>query len=318
MYIVVRLFCALRPEPGTDRPRVVQMQPDRDEAHNGGVSNGVIASGVSREDGKFKSVRRIFRIMDLISERGEELTAKQLACELGTNLSSCYYLLGILADEGYIERVSQGGGYRIGPALSTLRESRPRNDFDSKVEPAVEELARRTQRHAYAAVLRDGEVVVTQVKAPPRSPPVGVAKGFHGASHALALGKALLAGMGSEYVDGYVDDYGLEAFTPRTIIRPAELHAQLNKVRMVGVATDFEEFASNLCCVAAPVLDGGGKIQGAIGLATTPRRIREEGQQLVGMVQWAAGEASALLGKEHCTNGRNAKNGKNGKNGEER
>lgn len=260
-----------------------------------------------REDEKFKSVRRVFRIMDLISERGEELTAKRLAREVGTNLSSCYYLLGILVDEGYIERISQGGGYRLGPALSALREGQPRSDFDIRVEPAVEELARRTQRHAYAAVLWDGEVVVTQVKSPPRSPPVGVVKGFHGASHALALGKVLLASQGSEFVDAYIDDYGLEVFTPRTIVRPAELHAQLNKVRMVGVAADFEEFARNLCCVAAPIYGEGGKVEGAIGLSTTPRRIREEGQHVTWTVQWAASEASNLLSREESGKDRHGK-----------
>src|SRR3712207_1943452 len=88
---------------------------------------------------------------------------------------------------------------------------------------------------------------------------------------------------------------GLEAFTPRTIVQPVHLHAHLNKVRMVGVATDFEEFAQNLCCVAAPVRSKSGKVEGAIGLSTTARRIRSEEQQLIEMVQWAAEEASALL-----------------------
>jgi DNA-binding IclR family transcriptional regulator len=87
----------------------------------------------------------------------------------------------------------------------------------------------------------------------------------------------------------------LEAFTPRTIVQPSLLHAQLNKVRLVGLATDFEEFAHNLCCVAAPVESKRGKVEGAIGLSTTAGRIHEEGRQLMEMVQWAAEEASALL-----------------------
>ena len=77
--------------------------------------------------------------MDLVSQRGEGLTAKELARELGTNLSSCYYLLNILADEGYIEKIS-GGGYSIGPAIPLLNEG-SRSDFDAKIEPVVEELA---------------------------------------------------------------------------------------------------------------------------------------------------------------------------------
>jgi IclR family transcriptional regulator, acetate operon repressor len=251
---------------------------------------------VGRKSGepKFKSVRRVLRIMDLVSRRGEELTAKELAREVSTNLSSCYYLLNVLVDEGYIEKIPRSGGYRIGPVAAMLRES-ARSDFDARIEPVVEELSQRAQRQAYVAVLSGGEMEVARVMTPPRSPPVGVVEGFHGASHALALGKVLLAGMGSEYVKGYIDDHGLEVFTPRTIVQPAQLHAHLNKVRMVGVALDFEEFAQNLCCVAAPVESERGKVEGAIGLSTTTSRIRGESRQLVEMVRRAAEEASALL-----------------------
>src|SRR5215212_11259959 len=244
---------------------------------------------------KFKSVRRVFRIMDLVSQRGESLTAKELTRELDTNLSSCYYLLNILADEGYIRKIA-GGGYTIGPTIPLLNEG-SRSDFDRKIEPVVEELAQRAQAHAYAAVLSAGEAVVTQAKAPKKRSYVGVVEGFHGASHALALGKVLLAGAGAEFVQEYIDNHGLEAFTPRTIVRPTQLHAHLNKVLMVGMATDFEEFAQNLCCFAAPVKSKSGTVEGAIGLSTTTRRVHGEGHQLMELVQWAATEATALLGR---------------------
>jgi DNA-binding IclR family transcriptional regulator len=266
-------------------------------SYSDGDSNNLPLSG-AKAGAKFKSVRRVFRIMELVSRQGEDLTAKQIAHEIGTNLSSCYYLLGILTDEGYIEKLPHRGGYKLGPTISLLSEG-SRSGFDSKIEPVVEELARRTQRRAYSAVLSAGEMEVTQVKAPPNSPPVGVAEGFRGASHALALGKVLLAGMGAKYVEGYIEDHGgLEAFTPRTIVQPALLHAQLNKVRMVGLATDFEEFAQNLCCMAAPVWSRRPKVEGAIGLSTTSRRIHDEGRRLTEMVQWAAEEASAMLKEE--------------------
>ncbi len=264
--------------------------------------SGEWSSSEARGDLKFKSVRRALKIMDLVSRRGEELNAKELAREMGTNLSSCYCLLNVLTEEGYIERVPRNGGYRIGPAVSLLNEGL-RSDFDSRVEPVVEELARQAQRQTCVAVLSGGELEVIRVKVPPKSPPVGVVEGFQGATHALAIGKVLLAGMGAEYVEGYISDHGLEAFTPRTIVRPAELHAHLNRVRMVGVALDFEEFAQNLCCVAAPVKSQSGNVAGAIGLFTTTRRIRSEGQHLIERVQRAAGEASALI-KEVVQEGR--------------
>jgi len=251
--------------------------------------------GEVQGDTKYKSVRRVLRIMDVVSQRGEGLPAKELAREIGTNLSSCYYLLNILVEEGYIEKIPRCGGYRMGPAIPLMAEA-ARGDFDLTIEPVVEELAQRAQMPAYVGVLSGGQVEVSRVKAPAKkSSPVGVAEGFRGPSHALAIGKVLLAGMGSEYVTEYVDAHGLEAFSPRTIVRPAQLHAHLNKVRLVGVATDFEEFTHNLCCVAAPVKERNGKVTAAIGLATTARHARSAGQQLVDMVQWAAGEASTLL-----------------------
>lgn len=258
-------------------------------------ANGVAPARELEIGPKFRSVRRVFKIIDMVSRRGQDLTAKQLAREVDTSLSNCYYLLHILVEEGYVERVPKNGGYRLGPAIAELKQN-ARSSLDATIEPVVAELAQRASRNVYTAVLSDGEVTVTQVKAPPDGPPIGIVPGFQGATHALALGKVLLAGQGSAYVDDYVDDHGLEAFTPRTITQPALLHAQLNKARMVGLATDFEEFALNLCCVAAPIQDESGRVEGAIGLSTTPRRIREEGQRhLIELVQWAGKEASTLI-----------------------
>lgn len=105
------------------------------------------------------------------------MSAKKLAHELGTNLSSCYYLLSILGEEGYIEKVCNGGGYRVGPAISRLSEA-SRSAFDRKIEPVVEDLARRTGRHAYAAVLSSGEMEVIRARVPPKGPPWGWGEDF--------------------------------------------------------------------------------------------------------------------------------------------
>ena len=70
------------------------------------------------------------------------------------------------------DRRADRGGYKIGPTISVLNES-SRSDFDSRIEPVVEELEPPAYRHAYAAVLSGGDVTVTQAKAPPKSPPVG-------------------------------------------------------------------------------------------------------------------------------------------------
>lgn len=244
---------------------------------------------------KFKSVRRALRVLELIAQRGEDLTTKQLAHELEMSLSHCYLLISVLIDEGYVERISHCGGYKLGSVITHLYEGYFRNRLDSRFDAIIDELAQRSHRHAYFAVIEDGETTVVDVKTPPNPPPVGIAKGFHGASHALALGKVLVAGRGDEGVEEYIDNYGLEAFTPRTIIHPATFKAHLNRVRTTKLATDFEEFTENLCCIAAPIEGAGGRVEGAIGVSTTARRIRDELHTLTDLVRWASREASALL-----------------------
>lgn len=195
---------------------------------------------------RFESARRVLKILDLVGRR-DGLTAKMLARELGVSLSTCYHLINVLIEEGYLERVSPGRGYRLGPAVPLLHERYSRYDPSSAVEPVLDELARRSKRHAYFGVHLEGAVTVTRVKAPHGSPPVGIVRGFHGASHGLALGKVLLAATGAEGVKSYVEEFGLEAFTPRTITRPTLFELHLDRVRERGLAMDVEEFAENLC-----------------------------------------------------------------------
>lgn len=184
------------------------------------------AEGGGQESARFKSTRRVFRILQLIGDR-EGLTAKLLAKELGMSLSTCYHLINILIEEGYIEKMQYRRGYRIGPTVSLLHQKSSRKDLSYRVQPVIDELAQRSMRHAYLGLLEDGAVTVAQVKSPPKRPPVGLVRGFHGASHALALEKVLIASSEAPGIREYVDNHSLEAFTPRTIVQPAQLEAHL-------------------------------------------------------------------------------------------
>ena len=93
-----------------------------------------------RGSSKFNTARRAFTILDLVS-RHEGLTAKTLARELGVSLSTCYCLINILVEEGFVEKIAYRKGYKLGPAVSLLYSRARKLDVDSGVEPVVEELA---------------------------------------------------------------------------------------------------------------------------------------------------------------------------------
>ena len=250
----------------------------------------------------YSSTRRVFRVIDRVSRAGDRLKVKALARDLEISVSTCYHLIGILLDEGYIERLPHHAGYRLGPTIPVLFERSRKSGSAAVIEPVLRHLARVADRTAYFAVSSEADdVVVTHVHSPPDSPPVGVPQGFIGPSHALALGKVLVAAGGSATINRYIEHHELRAFTSRTITDPTKLEAHLKEVRTRGYATDFEEFAKNLYCVAVPVSDESGQVCGAIGLATTAATPADDVKRLIRLARRAAQQISTELRGDNRT-----------------
>src|SRR5215213_1783394 len=93
-----------------------------------------------RHDGAaagYPSARRAFRIIDRVSHGGDGLDAKALARALGISRSTCYQVLGILIDEGYLRRLPEHAGYELGPELERLYECSRSTSIEAVVGPVV-------------------------------------------------------------------------------------------------------------------------------------------------------------------------------------
>jgi DNA-binding IclR family transcriptional regulator len=277
----------------------VESRPGRNAA--GVCSTPAAQATVSRLPGRshYTSTRRIFRIIDLVGRAGDGLTVKRLAGELGVSVSTCYQLVAILVDEGYIERLSSRPGYRLGPTIGVLFDRSRESGRAAAVERALRDLVRIARHPAHFAVLSESDdVVITHAHFPPDRTALGVPEGLCGPAHALAVGKVLLAGGGSVVVNRYTERHALQAFTHRTITDASALKAHVEQVRRRGYAADFEEFARNLYCVAVPVGGTCGTLSGAVGLATTAMSSADELRLLIWLARRAAHQMSNELGRE--------------------
>jgi DNA-binding IclR family transcriptional regulator len=171
-------------------------------------------------------------------------------------------LLAMLVDISVIEQTA--GGYRVGLRMFSLGALPPEAALREAALPHLEELHRVTGQTLHLAILRDADVVYLE-KLPGRK---GIATpaliGDRLPATCTAVGKALLAFAGEAAAD--VAAVPLRRKTAGSVASAEELRGQLDSIRRDGFATDREESAAGLACVAVPVL-AGGRAVAAISVA---------------------------------------------------
>src|SRR5215471_21019213 len=232
------------------------------------------------------TVRRSLEVLELVVTHSGKFTAKGLALHLGTSLSTVYHVINTLEDLGFVQPSSHGGGLEPGPAIARINRSMGEGaPAAERMRPLLREISDQTETRSYLAVWDDGdlEIVDVQGRFGVRELPT-LRKGFRGAAHALALGKVFLAHLDPSKWPGYARAPVLESFTDHTIRDPAVLARSLATVRERRLATDREEFAAGMCCIAVPLYDDGECIA-AIGISLGGLRFIYEGETLVHIIR---------------------------------
>jgi acetyl-CoA synthetase len=229
------------------------------------------------------TARSVLRVLTLLVQRPAGVRADEVARELGKSVSTAYYLLTSLCEEGFAVHARQGV-YRPARGLEELTASAetvtPEHPIHEGLAATVDDLFLLTRKRAYLGVVRSGKIEIVAFRGRqgvPRMP--GLGSEIRDSAHALAMGKVVLSLLGREAVVLYVAR-GLKRFTPYTITSGAALIAELDRARSDGFAVDREEFDENFCCVAAPILDEHGQFVAALGLSTSVHIFDQERDQL--------------------------------------
>ena len=243
------------------------------------------------------SVVRALRILDVVAAHPRGLTPKAISLKLDLHLSTCYHLLNTLAASGFLVRRLDTQTYVLGSKIAYLNSG-----FLQALEVLpvlrahVQTLHDTTGETAYLGQWQDDVVISAIVEG---MQPVRVQSlyvGYRGNAHAMALGKVLLAHLPLPQQARFFAQQALPACTPATITDAAMLQQELSDVRRTGYAVDVEEFAAELCCIAAPVVDCMGEAQAAIALSVPRSRYDRAADRFIAAVTDAAQRASAALG----------------------
>lgn len=213
-----------------------------------------------------QSVDRALRVLAVL-QGARRMSLGEIAARLELPPSTVHGIIRTLLAHGMVAQESDSGRYRLGPA--TLRLGNVYLDtLELRAGAATwaEELARRTGLAVRTGVLLLHDVVVVHHEPRPdgtrQMPEVGIVV----PAHACALGKALLAYEPAVAEVVLAPGTARRSMTGETVTDPAALRAQLDQVRVSGVATEVEEAVLGECGVAAPIGDAAGEVAGAMGL----------------------------------------------------
>ncbi|MGH3517632.1 MAG: IclR family transcriptional regulator [Haloechinothrix sp.] len=252
-----------------------------------------------RRSGGVQSVERAITILEFLARDGWS-GVTDVGNELGVHKSTAFRLLSTLERRGLVEQHADSGKYRLGAGLAHLaRGIAVDPGITQQARYGCEWLARQTDETVTLTVLEDTEcVTIDQIV----SSSTVISRSWLGRRtpvHCTSPGKVFLAFLPADRQAVLIDRVH-ERYTDRTIVDPAELRTEIERVRADGYATNFDEFEGGLTAAAAPVRAADGTVVAAIGVSGPSYRLAEHQLlELAPSVREAADLASARLGYRH-------------------
>ena len=264
------------------------------------------------------SVQRAFSVLQLIADRPQGMSARDISIRLHLNISTCYHILNTLQASGYIERHPHSQVYSLGPQIPYLnnafvqglakQEGLSEEGDDvlaslytsttqlGRLRPILYRLTEQTQEPSYMASWSYGEIVLQAiVEAPQVEKVTELYVGYRGSAHSHALGKVLLAYSDPAYIEKYLEQHPLAPLGPNTIVRRSRFIDELNDIVRQGYSIDHEEMFPDTCCIAAPVFAPQGQIVAALAISFAPSLLTKRAEWLITQVTRAANHARAEL-----------------------
>lgn len=251
-----------------------------------------------RPNYQIRSVSRALRILACFTPATPELALVTISDRVGLPKSTAFRLLSVLESAGYVERCEGGECYRVGiGAFKTGSAYLAQLTLEKAARPHMEKLVAGRNLSANLGILSEDEVIYLVIVEPATALRFASTVGQRQHVHCSALGKALVAGLPESQIRDILAQGGMPARTEHTFTDPNAFLVHLETVCDQGYATDEEEAAVGVRCIAAPVYDQHGDVVCALSLSgPTSFYLPGEMPQIIDDVKTAARAISRRLG----------------------
>ena len=199
----------------------------------------------------------------------------------GVSRSTAYRLLTTLEGARLVERLPEGG-YRAGiNAIRWASQLLVNLDVRTVAEPFLRQLRDVTGETVNLAIQRENSLVYVEILESPAAFRMADAPGASVPIHSTALGKAIAIHLDPTQLGAILGPEPYQRVTPATPTTWAELSSRLEETRARGFATDIEEAAVGVACVAAAIVVRN-QVAGAISVSAPRARMSNERIEEVG------------------------------------
>jgi len=235
-----------------------------------------------------RSVQRALDLLTVLQTYQHPVRLTDLARHADLHVATVQRMLNVLVDNGFAVRYA--GGYTAGPAaLSVAHAYLVASPLNMIAQPIMQELSAECglTSSLYVPVVGSRVLVARVEGANPLRYTLPVGERFP--LYLGAAGKTILAFMDDQRIQDLLAEISTVEHADGTIKKKTEFRAELSEIHAQGYARSAGERMLGITAIAAPILDGSGAVQGALGLTGPSDELSgDEAQRLVPELRRAA------------------------------
>lgn len=255
-------------------------------------------ANASTRTGQVQSLTRALSILNVIASSTSGLKLTEISKALKLAPSTTHRMLTTLQEERYVQYDRDSTRWQIGiQAFVTGNCFLSSRDLTSVARPYMRRLMEENGETVNLAISEGDEVIYMAQVESREMMRVYSKPGNRVPLHCSGVGKAILMLMKDSEIERLSVQNGLTRLTEKTIQSVPELIKELHSSRKLGFATDDEEHAVGLRCVASVVFDEYAEPFAALSISGPAARISSERLSELGKkVKSISAEITAALG----------------------
>ena len=223
------------------------------------------------------TVGKAFDVLDSVASLGRPVRFSELLASSPHPRATLYRLLQTLTTLGLLHFDAQRQTYTPGLRLVRLAHAAwKQSSLAPLARPYIDALSAQIEETVHLGQLDGGQVLYVDKRNASQPVEMFSQAGKVGPGYCTGIGKAMLAFLAPEQREQALRQQAYFRYTPATIDSAERLRAELDEIRVTGIAYDREEHEPGIICIAAPILAERRVIGGLSVTATTSRHRLED------------------------------------------